>query len=240
MAANSPKPKFINLDMEEYHDLDLTIEVFQKLLDRPELRLVEAGIVLQAYLPDSLSALQGLVEWADRRTAAGGAGIKVRLVKGANLAMEKVDAEIHGWQQTPWPSKLATDTNYKRILDWALTPERTHSVRYGVAGHNLFDIALTKLLSEHRGVRDRVEFEMLLGMAPDQVERIGADVGGLLLYTPVVDPAHFDVAISYLVRRLEENAASENFMSAVFQLGHDSQLFAREEARFRTAVAGIT
>ncbi|MCG6787893.1 proline dehydrogenase family protein, partial [Klebsiella pneumoniae] len=177
------------LDMEEYHDLDLTIEVFQKLLDRPELRLVEAGIVLQAYLPDSLSALQGLVEWADRRTAAGGAGIKVRLVKGANLAMEKVDAEIHGWQQTPWPSKLATDTNYKRILDWALTPERTHSVRYGVAGHNLFDIALTKLLSEHRGVRDRVEFEMLLGMAPDQVERIGADVGGLLLYTPVVDPA---------------------------------------------------
>ncbi|MCP6524979.1 proline dehydrogenase family protein, partial [Klebsiella pneumoniae] len=84
------KPKFINLDMEEYHDLDLTMEVFQKLLDRPELRHVEAGIVLQAYLPDSLSALQGLVEWADRRTAAGGAGIKVRLVKGANLAMEKV------------------------------------------------------------------------------------------------------------------------------------------------------
>ena len=113
-------------------------------------------------------------------------------------------------------------------------------MRYGVAGHNLLDIALTKLLCEHRGVRDRVEFEMLLGMAPDQVERIGADVGGLLLYTPVVDPAHFDVAISYLVRRLEENAASENFMSAIFQLGHDSQLFAREEARFRTAVAGIT
>ena len=240
LAANSPKPKFINLDMEEYHDLDLTIGVFQKLLDRPELHNLEAGIVLQAYLPDSLAALQGLVEWADRRTAAGGAGIKVRLVKGANLAMERVDAEIHGWQQTPWPSKLATDTNYKRILDWALTPERTRSVRYGVAGHNLFDIALTKLLSERRGVRDRVEFEMLLGMAPDQVERIGADVGGLLLYTPVVDPAHFDVAISYLVRRLEENAASENFMSAVFQLGHDSDFFAREEARFRTAVAGIT
>ena len=48
------------------------------------------------------------------------------------------------------------------------------------------------------------------------------------------------MAISYLVRRLEENAASENFMSAIFQLGHDSQLFAREEARLRTAVAGIT
>lgn len=35
LAENSPKPKFINLDMEEYHDLDLTMEVFQKLLDTP-------------------------------------------------------------------------------------------------------------------------------------------------------------------------------------------------------------
>lgn len=47
----------------------------------------------------------------------------MRLVKGANLAMEKVDAKIHGWQQTPWPSKLATDTNHSDSGRWALTPE---------------------------------------------------------------------------------------------------------------------
>lgn len=240
LAADSPRPKFINLDMEEYHDLDLTVEIFERLLDRPEFTDLEAGIVLQAYLPDSLAALQRLTEWADRRTAAGGAGIKVRLVKGANLSMEQVDAEIHGWPQAPWPSKVETDTHYKRILDWALTPQRTRSVRFGVAGHNLFDIALARSLARARGVADRVEFEMLLGMAPDQVARVGADVGGLLLYTPVVDPAHFDVAISYLVRRLEENAASQNFMSAVFDIGSDPALFAREEARFRAAVAALT
>lgn len=239
LAARSATPKFINLDMEEYHDLDLTIGVFQTLLDRPEFSHLEAGIVLQAYLPDSLAAAQRLTAWADRRTARGGAGIKIRLVKGANLPMERVDAELHGWAQAPWPSKVATDTNYKRILDWALTPERTRSVRWGVAGHNLFDIALAKLLAESRGVFDRIEFEMLVGMVPEQVERVGADVGGVLLYTPVVHPDHFDVAISYLVRRLEEGAASENFMSAVFELGHDDELFAREEARFRAAVAGL-
>ncbi|MCI1747487.1 MAG: bifunctional proline dehydrogenase/L-glutamate gamma-semialdehyde dehydrogenase [Acidipropionibacterium sp.] len=239
LAARSATPKFINLDMEEYHDLDLTIDVFQALLDRPEFLRLEAGIVLQAYLPDSLAAAQRLTAWADRRTAQGGAGIKIRLVKGANLPMERVDAELHGWAQAPWPSKVATDTNYKRILDWALTPERTRSVRWGVAGHNLFDIALAKLLAERRGVSDRIEFEMLVGMVPEQVERVGADVGGVLLYTPVVHPDHFDVAISYLVRRLEEGAASENFMSAVFELGHDDELFAREEARFRAAVAGL-
>ncbi len=240
LAADSPTPKFINLDMEEYHDLGLTIDVFQNLLDRPEFLQLEAGIVLQAYLPDSLAAAQRLTEWADRRTARGGAGIKIRLVKGANLPMEKVDAELHGWARAPWPSKVDTDTNYLRILDWALTPQRTRSVRYGIAGHNLFTIAMAKLLAERRGVSDRIEFEMLVGMVPEQVERVGADVGGVLLYTPVVHPDHFDVAISYLVRRLEEGAASENFMSAVFELDHDKDLFAREEARFRAAVSGIT
>ena len=48
----------------------------------------------------------------------------------------------------------------------------------------------------------------LLGMATGQAEAVRKDVGRLLLYTPVVNPAEFDVAIAYLVRRLEENASS--------------------------------
>ncbi len=65
----------------------------------------------------------------------------------------------------------------------------------------------------------RVEFEMLLGMATGQAEAVRRDVGKLLLYTPVVNPSEFDVAIAYLIRRLEENASQDNFMSAVFELG---------------------
>mgnify|MGYP001763345762 CR=1 FL=1 len=55
-----------------------------------------AGIVVQAYLPDALSAVERLSEWSAQRGADGGAQIKGRLVKGANLAMENVDAEMHG------------------------------------------------------------------------------------------------------------------------------------------------
>ena len=91
-----PTRKFINLDMEEYKDLELTIAVFTRLLDRPEFRELEAGIVLQAYLPDALSAMIRLQDWASARVAAGGAPIKVRVVKGANLPMETVDADLHG------------------------------------------------------------------------------------------------------------------------------------------------
>src|SRR5690606_29281573 len=101
----------------------------------------EAGIVLQAYLPDALPALQELTVWARARVDAGGARIKVRLVKGANLAMEKVDAALHGWTPAPYGAKLDTDANYLRCLRWALRPEHTRAVRIGVAGHNLFDVA---------------------------------------------------------------------------------------------------
>ncbi|MEV4776100.1 bifunctional proline dehydrogenase/L-glutamate gamma-semialdehyde dehydrogenase [Microbacterium sp. LWH12-1.2] len=227
---------FINLDMEEYRDLDLTIAVFTRILEDPRLRGLEAGIVLQAYLPDALPALQELTAWARDRVEHGGAAIKVRLVKGANLAMERVEARMHGWTPATYDTKLDTDANYLRCLDWALTPENTAAVRLGIAGHNLFGIAYAWLLADERGVRERIEFEMLLGMAQGQVQAVSREVGPVLLYVPVVKPAEFDVAISYLVRRLEENASSANFLSAAFRLDEDESLFVREQDRFLDAL----
>ncbi len=238
-AAEATPAKFVNLDMEEYKDLDLTIEVFTALLDQPELRGLGAGIVLQAYLPDALGAYLHLRDWAHARRAAGGAGIKVRLVKGANLPMERVDASLHDWPLATWHSKQATDTNYKRVLDAALRPENVADVRLGVAGHNLFDLAYARHLAEARGVQGAMEIEMLLGMAPAQAEAVRRDVGGLLLYTPVVAASDFDSAIAYLIRRLEEGAAQENFMSAVFELASSEQLFARERDRFLASLADV-
>ncbi len=239
LAAASATTKFINLDMEEYKDLDLTVAVFERLLERPELHHLEAGIVLQAYLPDALAAMQGLTRWAIVRRTAGGAGIKVRIVKGANLAMEEVDATVHGWPLATWNSKRETDTNYKRVLDWSFTPEHTDAVRIGVAGHNLFDIAFAWALAKQRHVENRVEVEMLLGMATGQADAVKRDVGGLLLYTPVVHPGEFDSAISYLIRRLEENSSHQNFMSGVFDLATDPVVFDRECTRFEASLAAL-
>lgn len=231
-AASFPKPKFINLDMEEYKDLDMTIAVFTRILDKPEFKNLEAGIVLQAYLPDALDAMIRLQGWAAARRAEGGAGIKVRVVKGANLPMEQVEASLHDWPLATWGTKQDSDTSYKRVINYSLHPDRIRNVRIGVAGHNLFDIAFAWLLAKKRGVESGIEFEMLLGMAQGQAEAVKKDVGSLLLYTPVVHPAEFDVAIAYLIRRLEEGASQENFMSAVFELSENEALFAREEDRF--------
>ncbi len=237
-AASSQPPTFLNLDMETYLDLELTSAAFRHVYAQPDLQSVEAGIVLQAYLPDSFAALQELTEWATQRKAAGGAGIKIRLVKGANLAMETVEASLHGWEQAPYGSKAEVDANYKRCLDWLLVPDRMRAVRIGVASHNLFDVAWAHLLSNQRGVSDRVQFEMLQGMAPNHARVINSETADeLLLYTPIVDSESFDVAISYLFRRLEENAAPQNFIRSLFSLRRGSPEFTHHATGFRNAVA---
>ncbi|MEM9130700.1 MAG: bifunctional proline dehydrogenase/L-glutamate gamma-semialdehyde dehydrogenase [Actinomycetota bacterium] len=241
-ASITARPTFVNLDMEEYHDLELTIEAFTRILDEDEFHDFAAGIVLQAYLPDAFDALQRLVAWANerhRRLVDGrpGAPIKIRLVKGANLAMEQVEATLRGWEQTPYTTKADTDANYKRCLDWLLDDDRLTGVRVGVASHNLFDVAWAHLLARHRLVSDRVEFEMLQGMAPAQARMVREATGSILLYTPVVHPDDFDVAISYLFRRLEENAAPDNFIRHLFTIGSDAAAFRAEQAKFTEAVA---
>ncbi|QCP00893.1 aldehyde dehydrogenase family protein [Arthrobacter sp. 24S4-2] len=238
-AGAGQKAKFINLDMEEYKDLDMTIAVFTRILDKPEFKDLEAGIVLQAYLPDALSAMIRLQDWAAARRADGGAAIKVRVVKGANLPMEQVEASLHAWPLATWGTKQDSDTNYKRVINYSLHPDRIKNIRIGVAGHNLFDIAFAWLLAKQRGVESGIEFEMLLGMAQGQAEAVKKDVGSLLLYTPVVHPAEFDVAIAYLIRRLEEGASQDNFMSAVFELSENEALFEREKQRFLASLAEL-
>ena len=210
---------FLNLDMEEYRDLALTTRVFERLLAEPELHDLEMGIVLQAYLPDALGALEEITAMAGRRVARGGARIKIRLVKGANLAMERVEARLHGWEQAPYPTKADVDASYVRLVDRALRPASTAHVRVGVASHNLFDVALAHLVAQDRGVGEALDIEMLQGMAPAQARAVRDVVGRVLLYTPVVAHADFDVAIAYLIRRLEENAAEENFLHALFASG---------------------
>jgi RHH-type proline utilization regulon transcriptional repressor/proline dehydrogenase/delta 1-pyrroline-5-carboxylate dehydrogenase len=225
-------PKFINLDMEEYRDLDLTVTAFREVLDEPEFLPLRAGIVLQAYLPDSHRVQRALTEWAIARRRRGGAPIKLRIVKGANLAMERIEAAAHGWPQAPYETKPEVDANYKRMLEYGCRPEHAEAVHLGVASHNLFDVAYGLVLREARSVSAWVEFEMLEGMANHQARAVQARAGGLLLYAPVVRAEDFHSAIAYLVRRLDENTAPENFLRHVFDLEPGSPEWAAERDRF--------
>lgn len=235
MAGDGGEPRFVNLDMEEYRDLYLTVDVFQAVLDEPEFQNLPAGIVLQAYLPDSYNVLKSLTQWAIQRVELGGAPIKVRLVKGANLAMEQVEASLNGWPQAPFHTKTETDANYKRMVEYAFRPEHVKAVRIGLASHNLFDIAFALRMAAHREVSDRVEFEMLEGMANAQAREMRDRTGDLLVYAPVCYDADFDSAVAYLVRRFDENTQPGSFLGSLFQLEVGSPAWKQQTRLFLEA-----
>ena len=232
-------PKFIYLDMEEYRDLSLTCEVFMRTLERRGLEKVSAGIVLQAYIPDSHHWQLKLLEWARRRVAAGGAEITMRIVKGANMEMERFEASIKGWPQAPFDSKIDTDANYKRMLHTGFEPENLKAVRLGVASHNLFDVSYALALTAERNAMERVQFEMLEGMANHQRRALFEEARNLLLYSPVCHKEHFLSAIGYLIRRLDENTGPENFLRHAFKLVPGSAEWQELEKGFRAAFARI-
>jgi RHH-type proline utilization regulon transcriptional repressor/proline dehydrogenase/delta 1-pyrroline-5-carboxylate dehydrogenase len=230
---------FVNLDMEEYRDLAVTVAAFTTVLVEASLLNLDAGIVLQAYLPDAHREAAQLCAWANERRRAGGGRLKIRIVKGANLAMERVEAELAGWEQAPYASKVETDASFKRLLDEVLTAGDPDAVEVGVASHNVFDVAWAL---ERRG-RDprpaRIGLEMLEGMAPAEARVAQDQAGGIVLYTPVVQRRDFDAALAYLSRRLEENSAPENYLRALFDIVPGSPELDGQEQRFRQAVAAM-
>jgi RHH-type proline utilization regulon transcriptional repressor/proline dehydrogenase/delta 1-pyrroline-5-carboxylate dehydrogenase len=235
-AAAATPPKLVYLDMESYRDLDITFTLFTRLLDEPELRGLTAGIVLQAYLADSHHYQKRLVAWARRRVVTGGAPVRLRLVKGANLAMERVESSLRGWPVPILPSKADVDAHFKHMLRYACLPESIEAVRLGVGSHNVFDIAYALVLRERLENPEWLELEMLHGMAEPVRRAVQALTENVLVYVPAVEPKELQSAVAYLVRRFDENAAEENFLRMGFSVEAGDGRFAEEGARFRDAM----
>lgn len=225
--------KFVNLDMEEFKDLRLTVALFKKVLEEPEFFTFSAGIVLQSYLPEAHPIQKELTEWAVQRVANGGAPIKIRIVKGANLAMEQVEASLKSWPQAPYTSKIQTDANFKRMVAYGCIPEHAKAAHIGIGTHNLFDIAYGMMLRAETNTENQVSFEMLEGMAEHWSKAVQRISGSMLLYCPAAKREEFQNAIAYLIRRLDENTGQENFLRYAFRLDAASPEWARQELLFK-------
>jgi RHH-type proline utilization regulon transcriptional repressor/proline dehydrogenase/delta 1-pyrroline-5-carboxylate dehydrogenase len=234
-ADGASWPKLVNLDMESYRDLGLTVEAFKRALSRDDLLPLTAGIALQAYLPDSFDILRELTEWSRARCARGGAPIRVRLVKGANLLAERAESSQRGYELPIFSSKAEVDASFKRMLEHACQPQNARVVQLGIASHNAFDVALGLLLREHHGVQSEVSFEVLEGMA-GPLQRTLVELAGTLVYAPVVKPSALQSAIAYLMRRLDEGTAEENYLRQSIDMRAGDERFAEQRARFEHAV----
>lgn len=228
---------FVNLDMEEFRDLRLTVDAFKLVLSEGEFKSLYAGLVLQAYLPESHEVFAELVQWSKERNQSSGGVIKIRLVKGANLAMEKAEAELHGWIAAPYQSKSDVDASYSRLLDTALRSDHAKAVRIGVASHNLFHISFALEIAKKRGVLEQLDIEMLEGMANPEALAVAKRSLRILLYAPVTRGDDFASAVAYLVRRLDENTAVENYLRSSFEMGTNPEKFNEQAERFNKSAA---
>ncbi len=231
-ASGEQLPKFVYLDMEEYRDMALTSAAFMATLDRPGLEQVRAGIALQAYIPDSFLVQEKITQWAKARVERGASPVTIRIVKGANMEMERVEASLRGWPQAPYTKKLDTDANYKRMLMYGMQSENIRAVELGIASHNLFEVAFALVLAVRHRVLDRVQFEMLEGMANHQRRALRELCNNLLLYAPACSEQDFTSAIGYLVRRLDENTGPDNFLRHAFKIAVDSPAWQKLETQF--------
>ena len=216
------KNKFVNLDMEEYRDVQITIDSFKNVLEKDEFKDFHAGIVIQNYLPDAMIYIQDLAAWAKNRVLDGGAPIKIRIVKGANQEMELTEASLRGWDNVTYSSKAQSDANFKIAMSFLLDPEVAPYVHTGVASHNLFDHALAMLLARERETEAYCSAEMLEGMSEAAYEVLKEEGLNVILYAPTATKETFTNAIAYLVRRFDENTADQNFLRHSFGLEVDT------------------
>ncbi|QOY55635.1 bifunctional proline dehydrogenase/L-glutamate gamma-semialdehyde dehydrogenase [Candidatus Sulfurimonas marisnigri] len=216
------KYKFVNLDMEEYRDIEITIDSFKNVLEKEEFKDFHAGIVIQNYLPDAMIYIKDLVAWAKNRVLNGGAPIKIRIVKGANQEMELTEASLRGWPNVTYSSKAESDANFKIAMDFLLDPEVAPYAHTGIASHNLFDHALAMLLAKERGTQKYCSAEMLEGMSEAAYEVLKKEGLNVILYAPTATKETFTNAIAYLVRRFDENTADQNFLRHSFGLEVDT------------------
>lgn len=195
-----------NIDAEEADRLDLSLDVIEAVLSRPELAGWNGfGVVVQAFghrAPFVLDWLYSLSVQLDRK-------IMVRLVKGAYWDAEVKRAQVMGLDGFPvFTRKVNTDVSYMACATKLL--QMTDRIYPQFATHNAHSVAAIMNLADDL---DKFEFQRLHGMGESlhdvvvQEQKVRCRI-----YAPV--GAHQDL-LAYLVRRLLENGANSSFVNQI-------------------------
>jgi len=160
--------------------------------------------------------------------------------------MEETEASQKHWEMVTYTSKSDTDSNYKRMVNYALNSENTPFMHIGTASHNLFELAYATQLANDNNVSQYHTLEMLEGMCEAARLAINEISKQVILYAPTAAKEQFTNAIAYLVRRLDENTGPDNFIRYSFGLKVDSEdwnmqkeLFIKSFEAIKTSFVGI-
>jgi RHH-type proline utilization regulon transcriptional repressor/proline dehydrogenase/delta 1-pyrroline-5-carboxylate dehydrogenase len=198
-ALNVP----LAIDAEESDRLELSLDLVDALLARPELAGWNGfGVVVQAYARRTAAVL----DWLDAACARHGRTISVRLVKGAYWDSEIRAAQLRGLPDYPvFTRKETTDLSYIACARKLFAGAARIYPQF--ATHNAHSVAAIRAIAPKGAA---YEFQRLHGMG-EALHDIARQSDGIRrrVYAPV--GVHKDL-LAYLVRRLLENGANSSFV----------------------------
>jgi RHH-type proline utilization regulon transcriptional repressor/proline dehydrogenase/delta 1-pyrroline-5-carboxylate dehydrogenase len=205
--ARAAKAHNLNLtvDAEEADRLELSLDVFARVLAEPSLAGWEGfGLAVQAYQKRALS----VIDWLAEAATASNRRLMVRLVKGAYWDTEIKRAQERGLPDFPvFTRKPATDLSYLACSRGMLAARPRLYPQF--ATHNALTVASIIEMARDR----RFEFQRLHGMGEALYAQVHEGEGyDCRIYAPV--GSHMEL-LAYLVRRLLENGANSSFVNAV-------------------------
>ncbi len=209
LEAAISKDVLINFDMEQYAYKNLTLRLFKTAAER---FAFHAGVVLQAYLKDTLDDAKAMIAWAKDHNRT----ITIRLVKGAYWDYEIAHAQSMGYPIPVYTQKSDTDANYERVAQLLLdaTPRQPDEagIHLAVGSHNVRSIAAALAYAKSIDLPENaVELQMLRGMA-DPLKQAAVDQGlRVREYMPI---GELIPGMAYLVRRLLENTSNQSWLLA--------------------------
>ena len=195
------------IDAEETDRLELSLIIFEALLNAPELADWDGlGLVVQSYQRRAIPTLQHVIA----TTRKAGRKITVRLVKGAYWDSEIKRAQELGLESYPvFTRKENTDVSYLACARILLDAGDVIFPQF--ATHNAHTAAA---ITHMAGEDQPFEIQRLHGMGKKLHEALAASFGlRSRVYAPV--GAHEDL-LPYLVRRLLENGANSSFVNQIF------------------------
>lgn len=208
------RQKLIFLNFDRHRNLNLTIEIFEKVLSLDEFLKVKMGITLKAYFPESFEIQKKLIDFAKKRVEKNGCEIILRITKGSSLNLEQIEASKNNWPSPTFTSKIETDANFKKMIELGCKKENIKVANLYIATCNIFDIAYTLFLFKEY----KVEKLALLELSEERsTKALRNSLEKILdkkikISCPIINKKDFHLISFFLLKKINDFTNPDNFI----------------------------
>ena len=219
--AHSKKVRLL-IDAEEFEVQEAIDNLVYKMMKKYNRKSTIVYNTIQLYRWDRIPHMQNLLKDHDNSFKFG-----FKLVRGAYMEKERIDALKNGYNSPICSDKNETDKNFNSGID--LMFNNINSVDFFIASHNEFSTIKTVELMKKHGINEddeKVWFGQLYGMGDNisfNLASKGFNVAKILPFGPVEN------LMPYLIRRAQENSSVEGQSNRELDL-INTELFRRSKA----------